>query len=597
MSLEQEIRAVRTSAALTAGDHIACVRVSGPGAFDAVSRVCPVELTLQDAQMKPTLLLDERGGPFADLYVCRDDESFFLLAEGPSPADLDAYLRAGFPPGAEVTLERLDETHRLLGVHGPYAWELCAALLGPDLPGMPYLSLLHAGDAIWFRGGKTGEYGYDLLVPAARAGEVRAALEDLGRAFDLERASLAALDQCALESWFFNVRREGRAGLSLPELGLQWRVSYRKDYPGAAALADLRRRGAAAARVRARRGAHRRGRRGRARGRGHRVDRQRRLLARPRRVRGRGRRRPAVRGRGHRPLRRGPRGRHLADPDGLAAGHRQPQPLREPAAARVRGAGGRRLPAARPMSARFTGRTVLVTGASRGLGRAIAEAFGREGAFVYVGFRARQAEAEETLRRLREAGGDGAALAIDVRDRAAVEGAVERVVAERGAPSVVVNNAGVARDELFATMSGESWDEVLSVNLGGTFNVCRAVARPMMGRKSGAIVNVASVAGLHASPGQANYAASKGGVIALTRTLAVELAPRGIRVNAVVPGLCAAGMAARLDRRVAEQKRAAIPLGRFGAGDEIARVVLFLASDDAAYVVGQAIVADGGLSA
>lgn len=248
------------------------------------------------------------------------------------------------------------------------------------------------------------------------------------------------------------------------------------------------------------------------------------------------------------------------------------------------------------MTARFAGRTVLVTGASRGLGRDIAVAFGREGAFVHAAYRAREADAEETLRLVREAGGDGATLQLDVRDRAAVDGAVGRIVAERGAPDVVVNNAGVARDELFAVMSPESWDDVLAVNLGGTFNVCRAVARPMMGRKRGAIVNVASVAGLHASPGQSSYAASKGGVLALSRTLAAELAPRGIRVNAVVPGLCATGMAARLDRRVADARRAAIPLGRFGGGDEIARVVLFLASDDAAYVVGQAIVADGGLS-
>jgi 3-oxoacyl-[acyl-carrier protein] reductase len=177
-----------------------------------------------------------------------------------------------------------------------------------------------------------------------------------------------------------------------------------------------------------------------------------------------------------------------------------------------------------------------------------------------------------------------------------VDAAVDGIVAARGAPAVVVNNAGVARDEPFAMMSASSWDEVLATNLGGTFNVCRAVARPMMGQRSGAIVNVASVAGLHASAGQANYAASKGGVLAFTRTLAAEMAPRGIRVNAVVPGLCSTGMAARLDRRVAEQKRAGIPLGRFGTGEEIARVVLFLASDDAAYVVGQAIVADGGLS-
>jgi glycine cleavage system aminomethyltransferase T len=243
MALEHEILALRTATALVEADHVACVRVSGPAAFEAVDRVCPIELTLQDAQMKPSLLLTERGLPFADLLVCRDDESFFLLAEGPTPAELEAYLRAGFPPGAEVTIERLDETHRVLGLHGPYAWELCAAFLGPDLPGMPYLSLLRTEGVICFRSGKTGEYGYDLLVPAAEAAQARARIEELGRAFDLAHASLEALDQCALENWFFNVRREGRAGLSPLELGLQWRVSYLKDYPGAAALAEMRRRG------------------------------------------------------------------------------------------------------------------------------------------------------------------------------------------------------------------------------------------------------------------------------------------------------------------------------------------------------------------
>ena len=241
-------------------------------------------------------------------------------------------------------------------------------------------------------------------------------------------------------------------------------------------------------------------------------------------------------------------------------------------------------------------RTVIVTGASRGLGRAMATAFGARGDFVYVGFGAGEAEAEETLERVHEAGGDGAILQADARDRAAVEAAVDRVVRERKTLDVLVNNAGVARDEPFALMSEESWEEVLSVNLSGVYRFCRAAVRPMLAQKRGAIVNVASIAGFRASPGQSNYAASKGGVLALTATLGAELAPRGVRVNAVVPGFIAAGMASRLDRRLAERAREHIPIGRFGQAEEVAKVVLFLASDDAAYVVGQAITVDGGLS-
>ena len=352
MSLEQEILAIRTSTALAEGDHVACVRVSGPGAFEAVDRVCPIELTLQDAQMRPSLLLDERGLPFANLLVCRDDESYFLLAEGPTPAELEAYLRASFPPGADAAIERLDETHRVLGVHGPYAWELCAALLGPDLPGMPYLSMLRAEGVTCFRSGKTGEYGYDLLVPAAEAGGTRARIEELGRAFDLAHASLAALDQCALENWFFNVRREGRAGLSVLELGLSWRVSYRKDHPGAAALAEQRRRGPRRRLVCAiGEGPMAEGDRvvlGREPNRGRRQ--RGRLAGVRRRRRGRDRR-PALRRGRRRPLRGGARRRELAGAHGLTAGDRQPEPLREPAAARLRGAGGRRVPVAAEVSA------------------------------------------------------------------------------------------------------------------------------------------------------------------------------------------------------------------------------------------------------
>jgi 3-oxoacyl-[acyl-carrier protein] reductase len=165
-----------------------------------------------------------------------------------------------------------------------------------------------------------------------------------------------------------------------------------------------------------------------------------------------------------------------------------------------------------------------------------------------------------------------------------------------GGLDVLVNNAGVARDEPFALMSQNTWDEVLKTNLDGVFHCCRAAVRPMLAKKRGAIVNMASVAGQHAAPMQANYSASKGGVLALTATLGAELAPKGIRVNAVVPGFLDAGMAQRLDHGLAEKIKARVPIGRFGRAEEVAKAVLFLASDEASYVVGQALVVDGGLA-
>jgi 3-oxoacyl-[acyl-carrier protein] reductase len=282
-----------------------------------------------------------------------------------------------------------------------------------------------------------------------------------------------------------------------------------------------------------------------------------------------------------------------------------------------------------------TAETVLVTGASRGLGRAIAAAFAARGAKVYAGYLTNEREAMEAAAAANSAIAGGAAggataggataggatgaivplrfdmrdaaaggatagaivpLRFDVRDAAACAAAIDRAVAETGRLDVVVHAAGVARDAFFALSGPDDWDDPIAVNLGGALRVARAAVRPMLAAKRGAIVLVGSIAGLRASPGQAGYAASKGGIVALTQTLGAELAPRGIRVNAVVPGLIQAGMVARLDQRVVGKQVARIPAGRLGTADEVAQCALFLASDAAAYVYGQSLVVDGGLS-
>ena len=245
---------------------------------------------------------------------------------------------------------------------------------------------------------------------------------------------------------------------------------------------------------------------------------------------------------------------------------------------------------------RFVGRNVLITGASRGLGAALAVAFGSEGAWVGVGCRLRVAEAEAVLGRVREAGGDGEVVAFDLRDRPAVTAAIT-ALDNRRPLDVLVANAGIAGEGFFATSSQEEWEDVVAVDLLGTASTVRAATRGMLTRGRGAVVVVGSVAGLRAVPGQSSYATAKGGLLALVRTAGAELAPRGVRVNAVIPGVIDVGMTHRSPRPLIDRWVAAIPAGRKGRPEEVAGAVLVLASDQASYVVGQALVVDGGLSA
>lgn len=241
-------------------------------------------------------------------------------------------------------------------------------------------------------------------------------------------------------------------------------------------------------------------------------------------------------------------------------------------------------------------RTVLVTGASRGLGRVLARAFALEGAFVVVGHRTHEAEAHRLVDELRAEGGDGMVVGFDLRDAETIGAAVRAVEDRRGGIDVLVNNAAVIHHGLFAMDQASAWNEVITTNLVGVAACTRAVVRGMLGRRAGAIINVASIAALRALPGSSSYAAAKAGLLALTRALAMELAPRGIRVNALVPGLLDLGMADRTPRSMREQLRERIPLGREGTGEDVAAAALFLASDAARYIVGHALVVDGGMS-
>jgi glycine cleavage system aminomethyltransferase T len=239
MSLADDVAAVRTGVTLIAADHVACVRVAGPGAHPLVDRVAPRELFIRAGQMLQTLLLDDDATPLADVYIACDDDDYLIVGEGLTGPALAAYL-ARHAAGLDVAITDLSASHGVLGLDGPYAWELLAEIASPDVIGLPYLGFFHEGRFTCFRGGKTGEYGYELLIERDRLPAVRGLIEDAGRRFALRPIGLAALERCSLECGFFNVRREVRPGLTPVELQLQWRVSADRSFPGAAALAARR---------------------------------------------------------------------------------------------------------------------------------------------------------------------------------------------------------------------------------------------------------------------------------------------------------------------------------------------------------------------
>ncbi|MBU1125114.1 MAG: 3-oxoacyl-[acyl-carrier-protein] reductase [Candidatus Omnitrophica bacterium] len=243
---------------------------------------------------------------------------------------------------------------------------------------------------------------------------------------------------------------------------------------------------------------------------------------------------------------------------------------------------------------RLKDKVAVVTGGARGIGKAICLAFAREGADIVVGD-INLAVAQETASEIQTTGRRSLALEMDVTDFSKVEEAVNKILDKFTKVDILVNNAGITKDNLLLRMGQSEWDAVLNVNLKGTFHCIKAVSRPMIKQRSGRIISVASIIGIIGNPGQANYSASKAGIIALTKTAAKELASRNINVNAVAPGFIQTEMTVKLPEELKEKMKEAIPLAKFGTPEDVAAVCLFLASEDSGYVTGQTIVVDGGM--
>ncbi|MEG0591252.1 MAG: 3-oxoacyl-[acyl-carrier-protein] reductase [Lachnospiraceae bacterium] len=242
------------------------------------------------------------------------------------------------------------------------------------------------------------------------------------------------------------------------------------------------------------------------------------------------------------------------------------------------------------------GKVAVVTGASRGIGKAVAQTLARQGAMVVINYQGSKEKAEMVQAEIEHAGGKAMTYQCDVSDFKACELFIKDIIAQLGSIDVLVNNAGITKDGLLMKMSEEDFDQVLNVNLKGTFHCIRFVSRQMMKQKSGRIINMSSVVGVMGNAGQANYAASKAGVIGLTKAAARELASRHITVNAVAPGFIETDMTEALSETVKESTRLQIPLGILGQPEDIANAVAFLASQEAGYITGQVLHVDGGMA-